>query len=108
MRAATGAKGRADRLFSQRVRARGRCQRCGSTRNLQCAHIIARRYANTRCQDDNAWCLCAGCHRWLTDNPFEHVAFAWQTIGEARYRELLELAQSRKRVDWAAVCEALV
>ena len=70
-------KRKATTLHSQYVRARdGRCVRCGTTSGqLQCAHIISRRYTATRTDEWNAACLCAGCHRRLTEHPHEHVAF---------------------------------
>jgi hypothetical protein len=40
--------------LAELVRARGSCERCGTTENLQCAHIISRRYSQTRCRLDNA------------------------------------------------------
>ena len=70
-------KRKATTLHSQYVRARdGCCQKCGTTSGqLQCAHIISRRYTSTRTYEWNAVCLCAGCHRRLTEHPHEHVAF---------------------------------
>ena len=41
------AKKRCDVLFSRIIRAHGRCVRCGSVDNLQCAHVISRRFVNT-------------------------------------------------------------
>lgn len=83
-----GDQGRATRLHSLIVRARGRCERCGSTSNLQCAHIIKRRFSATRCDVANAWCLCASCHFRLETHPDEHMAFVAQTIGMERFDEL--------------------
>lgn len=99
-------KAACDRLFSQLVRARGACQRCGRTTpdvQLQCAHIVSRRYTATRCDLRNAWCLCAGCHRRLTENPHEHVAFAIQTIGQAGYDDVVRRAYDgvkTLKMDW--------
>ena len=76
-----GARGKATRLHAELVRSRGRCERCGSTSNLQCAHIIPRRFAATRTDETNAWCLCAACHMRLTEHPDEHMAFVAQTVG---------------------------
>lgn len=86
-------KRRATALHAQLVRARGRCERCGKTNGqLQCAHIVSRRYAATRTDENAAWCLCAGCHRFLTENPFEHVLFASRTHGEDGYAALRQKA----------------
>lgn len=104
-----GAKGKADRLFSQLVRARGACERCGETdyTKLQCAHIVSRRYSATRCDPINSWVLCAKCHMHLTVEPYEHVAFAIATRGEDGYRRLRERAISGAKVDWEGVVRNL-
>jgi hypothetical protein len=95
-RAGTAAalKRKATTLHSQVVRARGRCERCDAPpwKQLQCAHIVSRRYAATRTDENAAWCLCAACHRYLTENPFEHVLYATKTHGEDGYRALREKA----------------
>ena len=93
-----------DRLFSLIVRAPRKCERCGKTdARFECAHIIGRRYTATRCMVENAWCLCSADHRFLTENPHEHVAFAVQTRGEDGYRELQRIAYEgvgSGKVDW--------
>ncbi len=83
-----GLKAKATKLHSQVVRLRGRCERCGSVSNLQCAHLIGRRYNATRTDERNAWCLCATCHFRLTDHPDEHMAFVADTIGLNAYFEM--------------------
>ena len=97
-----GARGVATKLHAQLVRARGVCERCGSTTNLQCAHIVSRGFAATRTDLDNAWCLCATDHAYLTAEPFEHVLFAHKTKGEAGYEALRRKAREGvgKKVDW--------
>lgn len=110
-----GPKGKADRLCSQLVRSRGACQKCGSTRDLQAAHIISRRFSATRSDERNLWCLCAKCHRRFHDHPDEHMAFVASTIGLDLFRELKERALTNPRPwkdsDWqaeAARLEALL
>jgi hypothetical protein len=107
-----GAKGKATRLHSLVVRARGACERCGESdySKLQCAHIVSRRFNNTRTDETAAWCLCWTCHRRLTEWPNEHVAFAWRTIGADAYAELRARALSDRKwkdADWRAECERL-
>ncbi len=72
---AAGAKGKADRTFSAWVRSIGFCERCGTGRNLQCAHIRSRRFSRWRVDPRNAVCLCAGCHHWFTDHPIEFASW---------------------------------
>lgn len=92
---AASLKKKATVLHSMVVRARAgyRCEFCGRTDGqMQAAHIVGRRYTATRCDPDNAWCLDSSCHRRLTENPHEHVAFAVKTRGEAGYRQLIDKA----------------
>lgn len=89
----TTLKKKADVLFSQLVRARGECQSCGERDKLQCAHIVSRRYAATRCDLGNALCLCAGCHMHFTHWPVEFARFVEDTIGEYEYDCLKAKAQ---------------
>ena len=92
-----GPKGKATKLHAELVRSRGRCERCGSTWQLQCAHIISRRYSATRTDERNAWCLCATCHLFLGGHEFEHVEFALATIGAEVYAELRAKAYDNPR-----------
>lgn len=95
-----GAKGKCDKLFSQIIRSAGKCQRCGSTDNLQTAHIITRKYSATRTDERNAWCLCARCHRRLTDWPREHSRYITETIGSEVYDELRLKAEAVTKMNW--------
>lgn len=104
---AKGAKGKADKLFSQIIRKPGVCSRCGSRDWLQCAHIISRRYSATRCDLRNAWCLCAACHRRLTDWPVDHHHYIVETIGTELYEELRTLAETVTKVNWEKVYQEL-
>lgn len=104
---AKGVKGKCDALFSRLVRSPGICRRCGGNEYLQCAHIISRRYSATRCDLRNAWCLCASCHRRLTDWPREHSHFISDTIGSGIYDELKAKAETVTKVDWQEVYDSL-
>lgn len=62
----------ADKLFSELVRSRGKCEHCGKTTSLQCAHIISRTNKHLRWNEDNALSLCVRCHLyWSHRNPLE-------------------------------------
>lgn len=97
-----GDKGKATRLHALITRDFGRCMKCGATEALQCAHIISRKYSWTRTDLDNAFCLCASCHMYFTDNPVEFGQFTIDQIGEANYDLLLEKRRSTAKVDWSA------
>lgn len=85
-----GLKGRATSLHSKVVRARGACQSCVESdyTRLQCAHIMSRRYAATRTDENNAFCLCARCHMRYTEHADEWMDFIDSTIGRAEFDRL--------------------
>lgn len=83
-----GLRGKATRLHSLVIRSRGRCENCGGVSNLQAAHIIPRRYAATRTDEANAFCLDAKCHMRFTEHADEWMAFVDSTIGRAEYDRL--------------------
>lgn len=103
MKRASGDKGACDRMFSQIIRSRGACQRCGSVQSLQCAHIISRRYSATRCDERNAWCLCAGCHMHVDGHFDAKYELTEQTIGLDVFAEVREKALGQRGpFDWSA------
>jgi 5-methylcytosine-specific restriction endonuclease McrA len=104
-----GAKAKATKLHSVLVRQRGRCARCGSPdpTKLQCAHIISRRYSNTRVLLENAWCLCASCHFTVDAFADEKMTLVARTIGMAEYHRLRDLATRTTKVDWQAELDRL-
>ena len=89
-----GVRGRADRMWSEYVRAIGYCQRCGGTDKLEAAHIIRRGYQGTRCDPDNGWCLCKLCHRMIDEWASQHAALVDETIGEVGLAALEHKAQA--------------
>lgn len=100
-------KNKATKLHAELVRARGACQNCGTTRNLQCAHIVSRRFSNTRTLTGNAFCLCAKCHMRFTEWPLEFAEFVVAQIGEDAYEQLKQLALAGGKVDWEAELQRL-
>ena len=102
-----GAKGKATRLHALIVRDRGACENCGTSRSLQCAHIISRKYSQTRTDLDNAFCLCASCHMHFTDNPVEFGNFVNQQIGEEAYAKLIQKRNVIARMDWETEADRL-
>ena len=103
----TGDKGKATRLHALIIRDFGQCMKCNNDHALQCAHIISRKYSQTRTDLSNAFCLCASCHMYFTDNPVEFGLFTIDQIGESNYDLLLEKRRSTAKVDWAAEAERL-
>jgi hypothetical protein len=98
-----GTKGKVDKLFSEIIRMRGSCERChksGSVVQLQCAHINSRRFSATRADLRNAFCLCAGCHRFTTDFPREFSKFITNTWAQEYYDAVYTKSRSLAKVDW--------
>lgn len=101
------AKNKADALFSLIVRSKGACEHCGNPHWLQTAHWLSRRYSNTRCDFDNAFCLCSSCHRFFTADPTAWSLWAIQMRGLETYARLREAANRQSSVDWPAQVEIL-
>lgn len=82
----------ADKLFSLIVRGRGQCFFHGSVSEcagpLQTCHIVSRTYRSVRWDEDNAFCMCAGAHRLMTNRPIEWDRFVTSVIGVAAYEAL--------------------
>lgn len=75
----TQQRAKADKLFSLRIRSRGRCEAEGyrftCSMQLQCCHIVPRKYMKVRWDDDNALAMCGAHHTFFTHNPLEWVTF---------------------------------
>jgi hypothetical protein len=102
-----GAKGKCDTLFSQIIRSVNECEKCYSIDWLQCAHIISRRYSNTRTDLRNAYCLCAKCHRFFTDHPREFSKFITGTWAQDYYEDIYRKSQEVGKIDWDAEVDRL-
>lgn len=94
----------ADALFGAAVRAAGSCARCGSRVNLQCAHVISRRYRAVRWRLENAVCLCARCHIYFSHRPLEWEVWVKERNGARQYESLKRRALTgdprRELVRW--------
>lgn len=64
------------------------CQACGNREATDAAHIVGRVYSHTRTDTDNAFALCAQCHRLFTNWQDDWMAFVDETIGRAEYERL--------------------
>lgn len=93
-----------DILFSEyiRLRADGKCELClrrKTFKKLQCSHFHGRRKKSVRWDPENAAGLCFACHRFLTENPVEHVSWFRKRLGQANYDALLLRANAHKKPD---------
>ena len=97
----------ADVLFSKYIRLRDRlCQRCfkrGSgplgIDGLQASHFQGRRKEATRFNEDNVCALCPSCHRYLGENPAEHVRFQVERLGQEKVDKIILLSNTRQKRD---------
>ena len=106
------AKATAEKDFSVLVRARGACERCGTRTQLECAHIVRRRFVGDpdgirlRTNEDNAWCLCRTCHALVDSHALEFSDLVDRTIGRHKFAELMLVKHAPHRPwresDWVA------
>jgi len=90
-----------DTLFSEIIRSQGVCDRCGSTKNLQCAHVLSRRHLQTRWDFENGLCLCTKCHLfWAHKEPHEFVRWFDDKFGGRLYDELKKRANKTKNFNY--------
>ena len=93
-------KRKLDKIFSEVIRKRGYCERCGESTHskLQCSHIHSRDKLSVRWDLKNAFCLCGGCHIfWWHKNPVLAAEFSREKLGEYEYVALLHRANSIKK-----------
>ena len=79
-----------------RIRAKNRCQRCGSSSSsCNWHHIFSRRYIITRWDEDNLLLLCFGCHFNYAHSKIEEFRdFVISKMGEGKYMLLKQKALS--------------
>lgn len=93
-----GLKNKLDKAFSELIRSRGRCERCGDKgATLQTSHIYSRKNLAVRWDELNAFCFCAGCHFWWHQNPLEAQEFTLQKLGKEKYDLLKRKANTIKK-----------
>lgn len=78
-----------DTVFSEIIRKRGRCKRCGQRDNLATAHIFSRHNLSVRWDFGNVFCFCVECHAWAHHSPKLFKEFAKSRLGNVEY-EILE------------------
>ena len=79
----------ADKLCGQIARSIGHCEHCGSSDNLQWAHIITRSIVRLRYERKNWYALCASCHRHFHNKPLQFSDFVAKTKGKNIVDELI-------------------
>jgi hypothetical protein len=86
---------RCDALWSQIIKAPGKCFRCGTTEGLQAAHIIGRaqRVVRWSVMPPNGICLCHSCHRLFDTHRIDRQALIHAAIGFREHERLTDYAQ---------------
>lgn len=106
-----GRKGWATFIHSRITRNRpGGCERCGSGDfdKLQACHILTRSYSALRVDDRNLICMCASCHREMTDDPLAFAALVKSMYGAERGPDLRRVVSEHSgKVDWDVITDAL-
>ena len=97
-----------DKLFSEKVRRVGHCERCGKETNLQCCHIYSRKNKWLRWEFENALCLDAGCHMfWWHLEPAEAIRWAMTVRDFDKLDELKRINRPMKEFDMLEIYEKL-
>ena len=99
-----------DRLFSNQVRAIGKCEYCDKVlpkERLECHHFIPRVYLQTRYEPDNGCSVESSCHGILQNNARENEAFFIKLRGRKRVEELFQISRTYQKFDKEAVMEKL-
>ena len=86
--------------FSKLIRSRGTCEMAGwklksCSSQLQCAHIISRKYGITRFDPRNCLALCWAHHRFCHEEPL--LFTEW--LEENRVEDLIYLRKRRMEVE---------
>ena len=86
-------KYKADRLLSKFIRSLDHCEKCGSLKNLQAAHVYSRRFVNLRYDTQNLLCLCSKCHFQWHDSPLDSIIWFNQA-----YPDRVKYLLKKKRI----------
>lgn len=104
----TSLKKKMDKLFSEKVRAIGFCQYCGSTENLQTAHIFSRKNLSIRWDPENAVCLCVKHHLyWAHKEPVGFTRWVSKVKNIEYLEDKIAKAKPMKLYDLEAIYEDL-
>jgi hypothetical protein len=93
----TQTKKKLDKLWSEIVRSKGKCEICGKTEYLNSHHVIGRRSLNTRWDLKNGCCLCSGCHTFKNQSAHQDPLFFIDWMKKNRPEDLDYL--NKKRIE---------
>ena len=94
-----------DKLWSQIIRSRGKCERCNKDTTLAAHHINPRNKFNTRWDLENGVCLCYRCHiHWAHKDVPDAAEWFKERLGEKQYDDLKQRSNmSAKGQDLEAI-----
>jgi len=108
-----GIKKKADKLWSEIIRAKGKCEVCGETRYLNPHHVVGRRNHAVRFDLRNGVCLCSGCHTFRTRSAHQDPLWFMKWF-EGKRKEDYDYISDRKIVivkrtleDYKNLCKML-
>ena len=79
----------ADEQFSLYIREKERrCFTCGTTRNLQCGHLISRSFISTRWVEDNGHAQCVECNQRHEEDESIYKDMFIEEYGQEAYDNL--------------------
>jgi ribosomal protein S14 len=88
-------KKKLDKLWSEKIRQKGRCEICGRKENLNSHHIIGRRSLNLRWDIRNGCCLCPACHTFSTNSAHQNPLFFLDWLKKHRPDDLKYLKKKQ-------------
>lgn len=98
-----------DELASKIIRSQGYCEVCGKTSNLQCAHVISRKFIQTRFDLENLLCLCWHCHfEFAHKDPIGFARWFDNKFGGNLYDELKRRSKKIKKFDYEGKYQELL
>lgn len=100
-------KDKLDDVFRKIIRSYGCCENCGSTDNLQTAHIVTRGALQIRWNPENAFCLCKSCHFLFTTQSWRWPVFVGEKRGVELWWELHRKANKKTKLNYESILEGL-
>jgi hypothetical protein len=87
-----------DKIWSEKIRSKGKCELCGKSDNLNSHHIIGRRNFSLRWSVPNGVCLCSGCHVFNRLSAHQDPLYFHQRLTELRPKDIEYIQEQRNIV----------
>ena len=93
-----GLKKKADKLWSQIIRAKGKCEVCGETRYLNPHHVIGKRNHAVRFDLRNGACLCSGCHTFRVKSAHNDPQWFMEWFQSRRPDDAIAISRTKNYI----------